>query len=146
MRENKRLARILDPTNHGLWEIWAGLPKNLEPLDTDKDLGFRTGLQTGSFLSAGKPLAIASHTSPTSWMCTVHNWYVPALFLIQFNHIWFGEPRIRLATKIQSNSRVQFASNQSKLVPRRLDPGPSSKVGISYHLSEKGGSLQRLHS
>jgi aldehyde:ferredoxin oxidoreductase len=42
------------------------LPKNLEPLDTDKDLGFHTGLQTGSFPSAGKPLAIASHTSPTS--------------------------------------------------------------------------------
>jgi len=37
-------------------------------------------------------------------MCTVHNWDVPALFLIQFNHIWFGEPRIRLATKIKSNS------------------------------------------
>jgi aldehyde:ferredoxin oxidoreductase len=30
------------------------LPKNLEPLDTDKDLGFHTGLQTGSFPSAGK--------------------------------------------------------------------------------------------
>jgi hypothetical protein len=58
-------------------------------------------LQTGSFPSAGKPLAIASHTSPTSWMCTVHNWDVPALFLIQFNQIWFGEPRIRLGTKIQ---------------------------------------------
>jgi hypothetical protein len=42
------------------------LVKNLEPLDTDKDLGFHTGLQTGSFSSAGKPLAIASHTSPTS--------------------------------------------------------------------------------
>ncbi len=121
-------------------------PRSHQPLDTDKDLGFRTGLQTDSFPSAGKPLAIASDTSPTSWMCTVHNWDVPALFLIQFNQIWFGEPRIRLATKIQSNSRIQFASNQSKLVPRKLDPGPSSKVGINYHLSEKGGSLQRLHS
>jgi hypothetical protein len=35
------------------------LPKNLEPLDTDNDLGFHTGLQTGSFPSAGKALAIA---------------------------------------------------------------------------------------
>jgi len=87
-----------------------------------------------------KPLAIASYSS---WMCTVHNWAVPALFLIQFNQPWFGEPRIRLAT---SNSRIQFASNQPKLVPRKLDPGPSSKVGVSYHLSEKGGSLQRVHS
>jgi hypothetical protein len=34
----------------------------------------------------------------------------------------FGEPRIRLGTKLQSNSRIQFASNQSKLVPRKLDP------------------------
>jgi hypothetical protein len=44
---------------------------------------------------------------------------------------WFGEPRIiRLVTKVQSNSRIQFASNQSKLVLRKLDPGPSSKVGF----------------
>jgi hypothetical protein len=42
------------------------LAKNLEPPDTDKDRGFHTGLQTGSFPSTGKPLAIASHTSPTS--------------------------------------------------------------------------------
>jgi len=41
----------------------------------------------------------------------------------------FGEPRIRLGTKVHSNSRIQFASNQSKLVLRKLDSGPSSKVG-----------------
>jgi hypothetical protein len=30
------------------------------------------------------------------------------------------------------NSRIQFVSNQSKLVPRKLDPGPlSSKVSLS---------------
>jgi hypothetical protein len=45
-----------------------------------------------------------------------------------------GEPRIRLGTKVESNSRIQFASNQSKLVPRKLYPGPSSKVGLSNHL------------
>jgi hypothetical protein len=73
------------------------LAKNLEPPDTDKDRGFHTGLQTGSFPSTGKPLAIASHTSPTSWMCTEQNWDVPG----------------------------------------KVDPGPSSKVGLSYHLSEK---------
>jgi hypothetical protein len=28
------------------------------------------------------------------------------------------------------NSRIQFASNESKLVPRKLDPLPSSKVGL----------------
>jgi hypothetical protein len=27
------------------------------------------------------------------------------------------------------DSRIQFASNQSKLVPRKLDLGPLSKVG-----------------
>jgi len=42
----------------------------------------------------------------------------------------FKEPRIRLGTKVQSNSRIQFASNQSKLVPRKLDSGPLSKVGL----------------
>jgi len=142
----KRLVRILDPTNHGLSEIWAGIAQELETPRHWQVSGFHTGLQTGSFPSAGKPLAISSHTSPTSWMCTPHNWDVPALFLIQFNQTWFGEPRITLGTKIQSSSRIQFASNQSKLVPRKLDPGPSSKVGLSYHLWEKGGSLERLHS
>jgi hypothetical protein len=33
-----------------------------------------------------------------------------------------------IRTKIQSNSRIRFASNQDKLVPRKLDPGPLSKV------------------
>jgi hypothetical protein len=37
---------------------------------------------------------------------------------------------MRLGTKVQSNSRIQFASNQSKLVPRELDLGPSAKVGL----------------
>jgi hypothetical protein len=32
---------------------------------------------------------------------------------------------------IQSNSRIQFASNRSNLVLRKLDPGPLSKVGLS---------------
>jgi hypothetical protein len=40
---------------------------------------------------------------------------------------------MRLGTKVESNSRIQFDSNQSKLVPRKLDPGPSSKVGL-HHL------------
>jgi hypothetical protein len=42
----------------------------------------------------------------------------------------FGEPRIKLGTKVQHNSRIQFASNESELVHRKLDPGPSSKVGL----------------
>ncbi len=40
--------------------------------------------------------------------------------------------RIRLGTKVQSNSRIQFAPNESKLVPRKLDPGPWSKVGLRF--------------
>jgi hypothetical protein len=47
---------------------------------------------------------------------------------------WFEEPRIRLGTKVESNSRIQFASNQSKLVLRKLDPQPSSKVGLNHDL------------
>jgi hypothetical protein len=43
---------------------------------------------------------------------------------------WFGEPRIRLGTQVHSNSMIQFVSHESKLVPRKLDPGPSSKVGL----------------
>jgi hypothetical protein len=41
-----------------------------------------------------------------------------------------------LGTKVQSNSRIQFASNQSKLVLRKLDPAPSSKVGLSIFSKE----------
>jgi hypothetical protein len=32
--------------------------------------------------------------------------------------IWRTKNQVRLGTKVQSNSRIQFASNQSKLVPR----------------------------
>jgi hypothetical protein len=46
---------------------------------------------------------------------------------------WFGEPRIRLGTKVQFSSRIQFGSNQSTLVPRKLDPRPSSKVCIYFY-------------
>jgi hypothetical protein len=38
-------------------------------------------------------------------------------------------------TRVQSSSRIQSASNQSKLVPRKLDPGPSSKVGLNMSLA-----------
>jgi hypothetical protein len=33
--------------------------------------------------------------------------------------------------RLHSNSRIQFASDESKLVPRKLDPWPSTKVGLS---------------
>jgi hypothetical protein len=36
--------------------------------------------------------------------------------------IWRTKNQVRLGTKVQSNSRIRFASNQSKLVPRKLDP------------------------
>jgi hypothetical protein len=35
-----------------------------------------------------------------------------------------GEPRCKLGSKAGSNSRIQFASNESKLVPKNSDPGP----------------------
>jgi hypothetical protein len=36
----------------------------------------------------------------------------------------FEEPRFKLGSKTRSNSRIQFASNESKLVQRNLDLGP----------------------
>ncbi len=39
---------------------------------------------------------------------------------------WFGEPRCKLTGP---NSRIQFASNEWKLVPKDLNPGPHLKVG-----------------
>jgi len=99
-------------------------PRSHQPLDTDKDLGFHTGLQTGSFPSASKPLEIASHTSPTSWMCTVHNCDVPALLLIQFQShlIWRTKNQARDQDTVELQDSICF--NQSKLVPRNwtLDP------------------------
>jgi hypothetical protein len=50
--------------------------------------------------------------------------------LLKKESSWFEEPRIRLGTKVHFSSRIQFGANQSKLVPRKLDPGPSSKVCI----------------
>ncbi len=35
---------------------------------------------------------------------------------------------------LDEGARPKFASNQSKLDPRKLDPGPKSKVGLSGHL------------
>jgi hypothetical protein len=40
----------------------------------------------------------------------------------------------------RSNSKIQFASNHSKLVPRKLNHGPSSKVGLSFN-----PSFEHLH-
>jgi hypothetical protein len=47
---------------------------------------------------------------------------------------WFEEPRCKLGSNAGSNSRTQFASNESKVVSRNLNS--SSKVGIT-HLSRK---------
>jgi hypothetical protein len=46
---------------------------------------------------------------------------------VQKESSWFGRTT-NIRTKVQSNSRIRFASNQYKLVPRKLDPGPLSKV------------------
>jgi hypothetical protein len=45
---------------------------------------------------------------------------------------WFGEPRCKIGSKTGSNSRIQFTSNESKLVPKNLDLGLPSKVGLIY--------------
>jgi hypothetical protein len=37
--------------------------------------------------------------------------------------LWFEEPRCKLGSKARSNSRIQFASNESKLVHTNLYPG-----------------------
>jgi hypothetical protein len=46
---------------------------------------------------------------------------------------WFGERRCKLGSKARSNSRIQFVSNASKLVPRNLDPACWS-CGTWYNL------------
>jgi len=44
----------------------------------------------------------------------------------------FGEPRCKLGSKARTNSRIQFASKETKLVPKNFDPIPPSKVGLSF--------------
>ncbi len=44
------------------------------------------------------------------------------------------------------NSRIQFASNESKLVPRKLDPGTLvSKVGLKKIREERKGLKKEGH-
>jgi len=42
--------------------------------------------------------------------------------------IWRTKNQARDPRQVHSNSRIRFASQESKLVPRKLDPRPSSKV------------------
>jgi len=44
--------------------------------------------------------------------------------------IWRTKNQARAPGKLQLKDSIQFASHESKLVPRKLDPGPSSKVGL----------------
>jgi hypothetical protein len=53
------------------------------------------------------------------------NWFGPQKKLSSKESSWFREPRC----KIGSNSRIQFTSNESKLVPKNLDLGHPSKSG-----------------
>jgi hypothetical protein len=44
--------------------------------------------------------------------------------------IWRTKNHARGPGTLQLKDSIQFASHESKLVPRKLDPGPSSKVGV----------------
>jgi hypothetical protein len=50
-----------------------------------------------------------------TWFEGKINWFGPNKQCYKESS-WFGEPRIRLGTKVHSNTRIQFASNQSKSV------------------------------
>jgi hypothetical protein len=52
----------------------------------------------------------------TIWRVT--NWVRP-----KKQSSWFGEPQCKLGSNTGSNSRILFASYESKLVPKNLDPG-----------------------
>jgi len=62
----------------------------------------------------------------------------------------FEEPRWKLGSKAGSNSRIQFASNGSKLGPRNLNQGPHLKWALVWGcqgtmiLTYMGGKLH-LH-
>jgi len=46
--------------------------------------------------------------------------------------IWRTKNQARDQGTVSTNSRIQFASNQSKLVPRKLDNGPLSKASLGF--------------
>jgi hypothetical protein len=45
---------------------------------------------------------------------------------------WCGEPRCKIGSKTGSNSRIQFTSNESKSVPKNLNLGLPTKLGLIY--------------
>jgi hypothetical protein len=55
---------------------------------------------------------------------------------------WFEEPRCKLRSKARSNSKIQFASNESKLAHTNLDPKAQLEVGLSQTKTRDGS----LHS
>ncbi len=94
----------------------------MEPLDTDKHVGFHTRLQTGSFPSAGKSL----NTSPTSSMCAIHNlklhsfWYNSSAQIdwcnaLIFSSVWLSGTEILI--NICQRKEVNCKSLQSKHCP-----------------------------
>jgi hypothetical protein len=102
-----------------------------------RDLWIQTILSVESFKLVPRPLNEDPKPKSGKLRLNVHhtcfgrkiNWFRP-----KNSPKWrapdLEEPRIWLGTKVQSNSRILFASHQSKLVPRVLDPGPWSKVGL----------------
>jgi hypothetical protein len=44
---------------------------------------------------------------------------------------WFEEPRCKLGSKASSNSRIQFATNESNFVRTNLDPGTQLKCSCT---------------
>jgi hypothetical protein len=42
----------------------------------------------------------------------------------------FGEPRCKLGSKVRSNSKIQLASNESKIGSQEFGPWTPSKMGL----------------
>jgi hypothetical protein len=53
--------------------------------------------------------------------------------------------RCKIVSRVESNSRVQFASNGSKLVPRNLDPRTPSKVGLNHTMDRHATITLQIH-
>jgi hypothetical protein len=141
----KRLVRI-QPIMHSA-EFEHELAQNLEPLDTDKPVGFHTGLQTGSFPSAGKPLIVTSHTSPTSSICTVHNskvqcfWYNSSDQMHWYNTHMFSSEWLS-GTKILVNICQRKEVNCKRLQSMHC---PTLGLSVCHKFSLKSTIPKRGH-
>jgi hypothetical protein len=114
---------------------------------TLKYVVFHTGLQTRSFPSSGKLVIVASHTSPTSSMCTVYNsklhffWYNSSDLMDWCNTVMFSSEWVS-GTEILVNICQRKEVNCKSLLSKHC---PSLGLSVYHKFSLKSMVHNRGH-